>query len=215
MSRQKLQKRRANATVGQAILALRKDLHETTTEFGLRLGVHNATISCYERDKLSPSPGVLLKLLYLATKAGRHAEREVFSVELKQCMDVGLIGGRGQGTGDDQQVLDGLASLAPEFNIGDVLMQLLGKKRQTLGFRQFAVAVAHLMVASDAVDESVAEILQLWVAHSGRPATTGHFRDALGFLRASLWRERSQDRAQTGEVSGLQDEPTEGDPSAG
>jgi transcriptional regulator with XRE-family HTH domain len=177
-------------TIGGAIRSVRKHLKETATAFGLRLRLDNATISRYEHDKLNPSAEVLLNLYALAKKFGLP-EQEVFMYELKRFFQRGLIGG--PDTMTPEEVIQSLARQAGEMSKGYALMDLLQEKNRDWGFRQFVVAVAKVMDTCQTVDESVADILQLWAAHWNNPSAPQYFRDALGFLRTNLWRQSAGD----------------------
>jgi len=199
-------------TLGEAIRTLRKRLGWTTTRLGRELCVDNATISRYERGKLKPSSHILMGL-YL--RAGPD-EKPVFAQELRPYFDRGFFGGPPEMT--MEEVIEDLRSTWGEGRKGSVLMDLLAPtKRHDWGFRQFVVAVAHLIEVCETVDESIADMLQLWAAHRSRPETGQYFRDALGYLRARLWppRQAQQDQdpvtdVKPGDPTGGQGSPTAG-----
>lgn len=188
-------------TIGEAVRRIRKRLGMNQMQFSEMVGCQLNTISRYELGKFPPGPITLMRILQIAKSAGlsMKEERDVIMRELKVQYDRGLVGG-------GQTVEETIALMGPlleEIQKADrILHAVPERKRQDYGFRQFIPAVAHTIEVCETVDQSVTDVLQLWAAHSQNEAAVQYFRDAVGFLRAQLWKKESpaNTRQDTGAV---------------
>jgi transcriptional regulator with XRE-family HTH domain len=182
-------------TVADAVRRVRKRLGKNQTEFANMLRCQRNTVSRYELGSFSPGPVVLMSLLQLAESAGLTAkpEADVIMRELRAQHLLRLFGGSGT-------VEETIASMRPFLGVvrtADAILDVLPEeKRQDVGFRQFVPAVAQIIEACDTVDQSVTDILNMWKAHCSNEAAPQRFRDALGFLRAQLWKKDSAAEAR-------------------
>ncbi|HEY9142110.1 MAG TPA: helix-turn-helix transcriptional regulator [Bryobacteraceae bacterium] len=187
-------------TIGEAVRSLRKRSGKNQKEFASVLGCQPNTVSRYELGIFPPGPLVLINLLHLAESASFDAtvEKGVINGELKALYDRGLIGG-GRSADETIALMSSVsAAMLRQGVIGHQLMDILPEKKRREFGPQFMPAVAHVIEACDTVDQSVADILQLWAAHSRNKEATQYFREALGFLRGQLWVRRSHATSRRG-----------------
>ena len=172
------------SALGAVIREIRKRLGLTTAAFAKLLGVKQSSVSRYEAGERVPRPSVVDAIFAVADD---DEKRKVIGA-LQEAAFLMFS--------PDLTPVEAMATLLITSGVEDVagaLMDRLGKRRQDPGFRRFVVAVAEVMTKCETVDDSIAEILQLWAAHSGiNPMTAEYVRDALGSLRTRLWADRKK-----------------------
>ena len=183
------------ADLAGAIRKLRRALNLTQTAFASKVGVNQAAVSQYERGVIQPSTQVLINLYFLSEAQGSSNDlRERFLKELGRTSELGLLGS--SRPMHLEEWLAGYRSVKDRINVANVLLEILPQGRgEDIGVRQFVVAVADVFEDCATVDVAISEILHLWVAHSERPEALQYFRDALGFLRANLWKASASEEA--------------------
>ncbi len=159
----------------EAIRNIRKRLNKNQTEFAAVLGCRPNSVSRYESGKVTPGPAVLYRLWDLAL----GAEREAVGEKLKQVL--------GQQVSGESEVIIDLEpdSLRAAFSVDIAVEMVLNAvpKRKRGPLRPFLLAAIRTAVEVRSVDDSLTEILNVWLQNAHSPKARGLFRDAAAYLR--------------------------------
>ena len=160
-------------TLGEEIRRIRTRLRKSQEEFADLLGSQRNSISRYEANKVEPGLSILWRLHGIA----EPDEKETFAAEIRKQVGTAILGREAT----VEATIDELRPIIQEMVQAEQLRSLNPGKREDVAGLLWATF--QLATSEDRIDESLIEILRLWVSHRKSKGAKKVFREAAALLR--------------------------------
>jgi len=175
MSQEKQLENSVGATLGDRIRLVRTRLRKNQSEFAQILGSQRTSVSRYEKNKVVPGIGILRGLRNLA----EPEEEEAFEHEIIRQIGMAILGREATVSGTMDE-LEPMVTGVAEMQEWDSLIASGRKDQANLRW------AASVLGGDERIDESLLEILNLWVHYRKRRGAHSVLRLAAAFLRERL-----------------------------